>query len=108
MKLSGQIYIDPAKIRDYLLVPKSVKDKSKFFGYAGYFRENWENLYRDIFDLSENDAEYVGKTNYGEEEYEIKCILKGRNKISLEVNLIFHYSNNQSRLITVEPVRILK
>jgi len=109
VKLPGQIYIDPAKVRDYLLVFKEENDKSQFFGYGGYVRENWGELFEDIYEASSLDAEPVGKARFGNAiEYNQDVILPGRNGTKLIVSLKWHYDGEQSRLITVIPQGVRK
>ena len=109
MRLPSRIVIDPRKIKDYLLVFKRDKDKSKFLSLGGYVENNWQELLKDIYELSQNDAEYQGKSGWGENEYSIYGILSGRNNgKQLEVNLIFHSFEEESRFITLIPIGVVQ
>lgn len=66
-------YVDPSKVRDYLLVPKQRGDKSAFFARFGFRRERWEDL-RDALLLH---VQRCPVTSLRHHEYGVNCVVEG-------------------------------
>ncbi|MFI5264655.1 MAG: DUF6883 domain-containing protein, partial [Candidatus Kapaibacterium sp.] len=92
------------KIRDYLLKPQAVDDKSGYFMQAGYTREEYWELLRDIKEqLLPSEGEYQ-KTNRFGDYYIVTGYLEGPNGRRLGVRSIWlHDRNNRIRLATLFP-----
>jgi hypothetical protein len=61
-----EIIIDQAKITQYLLIPKTKNDKSKFLNDLGYSLNNWQELEADILKIVlENEAVFQKKLLLG-------------------------------------------
>lgn len=57
-----EIIIEQAKITQYLLIPKTKNDKSKFLNDLGYFLHNWQELETDIRKIAlENEPVFQKK-----------------------------------------------
>ena|SRR5450759_2733719 len=72
-------YVDPAKVRDYLLSPVHPEGqfKAAFFGRLGYRRANWPRLQRDLERLASSpDAVPVVPTEFGQ-LFELSVMLQG-------------------------------
>ena len=72
-------YVEPAKVRDYLLSPAHPEGRSKaaFFGVLGYTRANWPRLLRDLERVAQSDgARPDMPTCYGQ-PFELGVILEG-------------------------------
>jgi hypothetical protein len=66
MKLQGNIVIRDDKLTNYLLVPRSEDDKSKFLAQAGFTSDNPEQLKQAILKLIQtHDAVSDRQNNYG-------------------------------------------
>jgi hypothetical protein len=69
-------YVDPSKIRDYLLSPEHPigRFKAVVFRAAGYSREDWEELQQDLLQLARTgDVSMGGATRFG-----AKYLVRGR------------------------------
>ena len=77
------------KIRDYLLVPLEVDDKSGYLALAGYTREEYWELMRDIREqLLPDEASYQERNEFGK-YYILKGRLRGPNGRTLGVRTIW-------------------
>ena len=100
-------FIDPAKIRNYILSPTHPigRFKMALFQKMGYTDKNWKEL---VDDIKEHhlplDAEPVEKTKYGQ-KYLIKGIIKGPsgNVVMLKSIWIILKSEDMPRFITIYP-----
>ena len=92
------------KIRDYLLKPLDVDDKSRFLALGGYSREEHWELMRDIRDqLLPVEAEFLGSRHYGD-FYSAKGILRGPNGTQLAVCTIWIANLlGEIRFVTLKP-----
>ncbi|HZK76132.1 MAG TPA: hypothetical protein VFD13_04415 [Candidatus Kapabacteria bacterium] len=92
------------KVRDYLLKPLEVDDKSGFLALAGYSREDYWELIRDIREqLLPAEAEYQGNRGYGN-IYAVRGILVGPNTIRLAVSAIWILNlSDEIRFVTLQP-----
>lgn len=81
MKLPGveRAFINPAKVRDYLLSPEHPigRSKAEIFRGMGYSRDNWQQLSADLLKLAQNgEAEPQEATEYGQ-KYAVDGFLQG-------------------------------
>lgn len=100
-------FIEPAKIRDYILSPTHPigRFKASLFKTMGYSQENWEQLIDDIrlYHLP-LDAKPVEKSKYGQ-KYTIRGLIKGPNgKIVMFRSIwIILEGEDIPRFITIYP-----
>jgi hypothetical protein len=100
-------FIEPAKIRDYILSPIHPigRFKAVLFQGMGYTQENWERLIDDIrlYHLA-LDAEPIEKSKYGQ-KYAISGLIKGPNgKIAMFKSIwIILEGKDIPRFITIYP-----
>ena len=59
----SEIYVDDAKVRDYLVVLHEQNDKSKFFKKMGYTKDNWQELHKEIYAGSDSKKVKFNKLN---------------------------------------------
>jgi len=89
MKLPADSEIPLPKFLNYLLVPRSRADKSKFLAQAGYSTGNAQQLMSDIrSQILPLDATPAGVTKFGD-FFEIRGVLRGPNGVSLRVKTIW-------------------
>ena len=98
--------IAEAKIRDYLLVPLDLDDKSKYLSLGGYTREEYWELMRDIREqLLPGNAVFQRHDSFGE-YYELEGQLRCPNGQTLGVRTIWQRTNRGIiRFITLYPKR---
>ena len=100
-------FIDPAKIRNYILSPTHPigRFKMALFQKMGYTDKNWKEL---VDDIKEHhlplDAEPIEKTAYGQ-KYAIKGNIQGPNgkTVLFKSIWIILEGENISRFITIYP-----
>ncbi len=105
MKIPTDAIIPEPKLTQYLLVPRSRNDKSKFLAQGGFTQENSADLERAIRQLiSENDAIEDITDKFGT-FYEVKGVLRGINSVNLGVITIWIHESVDShfRFITLIP-----
>jgi hypothetical protein len=92
------------KIRDYLLKPLILDDKSGYLALAGYNREDYWELLRDIREqLLPGDATYQERDEFGE-YYILHGELRGPNGRTLGVRTVWQLNHRGViRLITLFP-----
>jgi hypothetical protein len=92
------------KVRDYLLIPRVKGDKSGYLALAGYKREDFWELLRDIREqLLPGDAIFQRRDEFGE-YYELDGFLIGPNGKRLGVETIWMYENDgKIRFLTLFP-----
>ena len=84
-------FIDPSKIRDYLLsVSHPIgRFKALFFMRLGYDQENWVDLERDILELVRREEATIERdTPYGR-KFRVCGILRGPSGVKAEVVTIW-------------------
>lgn len=107
VKLPAITIIAPEKLLGYLLIPRPADDKSKFLAAAGYTRENWQVLERDLRQqILLLAATEVEQTKHGT-VYEIRGNLRGPNGVSLSVTTIWmtELATGQTKFITLFPAK---
>jgi len=92
------------KIRDYLLVWQEEDDKSQFLALAGYTREDFEQLRRDIREqFLPGEGRFQKLTRFGE-RFELEGVLRGPSGESLFITTIWQRSPYGTwRFITLFP-----
>lgn len=100
-------FIDPLKIRDYILssLHPIGRFKASFFQKMGYTQKDWEQMISDIrlYHLP-LDAKPVGKTKYGQ-KYEICGSIRGPNGRIVTLRSIWIKLDGEEvpRFITIYP-----
>ena len=84
MKLPGaeRAFVDPAKVRDYLLNPAHPVgySKARFFSALGFTRARWPALYQVLLDVAVNGEATLGElTAYGQ-KYEVHATIMGHSE----------------------------
>jgi len=105
MKLPGDAQIAPEKLSGYLLVKRSVGDKSEYLKRAGYTLDNSRRLEEDIRrQVLTQDAVSIEKTAYGE-LFEIRASLAGPNGTALRVKTVWmrELKTGITKFITLYP-----
>jgi len=74
-------YIDPAKVRDYLLSPIHPvgRFKAVIFQSLGYKTDEWEKLRDDLLALARTTEAVPGQTSTFGQKYEVSGTLQGPN-----------------------------
>ena len=74
-------YIDPAKVRDYLLSSMHPvgRFKAAVFQALGYRTEEWEKLRDDLLALARRTEAVPGQTSPFGQKYEVSGTLRGPN-----------------------------
>jgi hypothetical protein len=103
MIIPADAIIAVEKVRDYLLKPQVKNDKSGFLHLAGYTRENYWELMRDIRQLLPADASFQERRQYGE-YYAVRGTIQGPNGRSLAVKTIWILDlEGNIRFVTLVP-----
>ncbi|HEY3876887.1 MAG TPA: hypothetical protein VGM92_15585 [Candidatus Kapabacteria bacterium] len=92
------------KVRDYLLKPLEEGDKSLFLNRAGYTREEWWELLRDLREqILPVEGTLQRRTRFGE-RYEVRAILRGPNGRTLPIRTFWENNRIQGwKFITLIP-----
>ena len=92
------------KVRDYLLKPLDVDDKSGYLALAGYTREDYWELMRDIRSQLLPAEGTFQKSNQFGEYYIVPGRLHGPNGRRLSVNSIWLKDNDDPfKFVTLRP-----
>jgi hypothetical protein len=105
VKLSPDSQIAHEKLTRYLLIKRSVGDKSEFLKRAGYTLHDPQRLEQDIrSQILTEDAVLIKNTVYGD-LYEIRASLTGPNKTTLKVKTIWMQESETgiTKFITLYP-----
>jgi hypothetical protein len=105
MKLPPDADIPWPKVLQYLLVPRTRADKSKFLARAGYTTDNAPQLQADIrSQILPQDATPAGTTKFGD-FFEIRAALRGPNGVTLRVKSIWirEHLSGSNRFVTLLP-----
>lgn len=99
-------YVDPRKVRDYLLSPVHPVGRLKavFFRAGGYSRGDWTRLYADLLATANDEARLGRRSPFGQ-RYAVDTILRGPAGVSLRVTVIWQVDGYGAhpRLLTVIP-----
>jgi hypothetical protein len=92
------------KVRDYLLVPLDADDKSGYLALAGYTREEYWELLRDIRNqLLPAEAQFQYRNKFGD-FFIVRGVLQGSNGKRLVVHSIWVLDvDNIVRFVTLRP-----
>ncbi len=104
MIIPKDAFIPVEKVRDYLLVLLDADDKSGYLSLAGYTREDYWELLRDIREqLLPGEAEYQSRNEFGE-YYVLYGRLRGPNGRVLGVRTIWlREVSGRIRFLTLYP-----
>jgi hypothetical protein len=109
MKLpsADRAYVDPIKVRDYLLSPihRVGRFKAAVFATAGYRRTGWSRLRRDLEAIARvGDARPLAWSVYGR-KFAINGILHGPNGRALAIVSVWMIRRGESfpRFVTAYP-----
>ncbi|MCI0577040.1 MAG: hypothetical protein L0332_34400 [Chloroflexi bacterium] len=105
MKRPIDATIAPAKLNQYLLVPKKRNDKSRWLASAGYTLKNWTVLEEDLRQqILSREAVLVEVTPFGE-TYEITGGLTGPNGKTLAVRTVWLQESDtgHTKFVTLFP-----
>ena len=101
--LDPKTVISPAKLKDYLLVLLPKDDKSQYLAQAGYNKDNWVQLEKDLREqILTLEATPTTKTKYGQ-KYEIIGNLRGVNNKILSVKTIWMVTPTETKFVTLFP-----
>jgi hypothetical protein len=111
MPSADRAYVDPAKVRDYLLSPTHPDGrlKARVFAAFGYHRAKWARLHGDLEQLAIADhAEALGLTAYGR-KFAIRGMLQGPNgrPLSIVTICMVRHAETFPRLVTAYPGDVL-
>lgn len=100
-------FIDPRKLRDYVLNSRHAvgRYKAVFFAQMGYSYENWEVLLRDIKEQHlDYEAEEGQKSYYGS-KYTITAPIQGPVGSARWVTTVWIYRSGQDwpELVAIQP-----
>ena len=109
MQLPGaeRAYVDPAKIRDYLLSPEHPvgRGKARFFGALGFRRAEWPALQAALVELARDGAVTVGDATPFGQKYRVGGMMQGPNGrvAAVETAWIVLAGEDFPRLVTAYP-----
>jgi hypothetical protein len=104
---ADRAFVDPAKIRDYLLAADHPvgRFKARFFVSLGYAADRWERLRDDVLAIGRS-GDVSGETAnaYGR-KFEVDGILTGPSERSAAVRTVWIIRTEEDfpRLVTVFP-----
>ncbi len=105
MKLPSDAIIATEKIKNYLLIPHTKGDKSKFLAMAGYTSSASDELLYDLrSQILPCDAVFEEMNEYGN-TYSVRGVLTGPNGKSLDVVTIWmkEHLSETTKFITLFP-----
>lgn len=106
MVIPKDALIPDTKIRDYLLIPLRKSDKSKYLALAGYNRENFWELIKDIREQLLPAEGMFEERKLDGELYGVNGELTGPNGRTLRVKTVWLRKwNGEWRFITLLPDR---
>jgi hypothetical protein len=104
---AGNVVIEPAKLRDYLLsrFHYSGRFKAAFFETLGYAREDWRRLARDFEELAETEDAVPSRHNGYGQMYVVSGRLEGPSgrQASVTTVWIVRDDENSPRFVTAYP-----
>lgn len=105
MRVPSNLFIPDRKITNYLLVYQPKDDKSEYLALAGYSRENWQILKRDIMEsVGGAEVAEVTPTGWGT-RFKIKNQWSGPNGRLVKVITIWQQdeASDTVKFITLYP-----
>jgi hypothetical protein len=109
VKLPGaeRAFVDPAKVRDYLLDPDHPvgHSKARFFGALGFTRARWPALYQVLLDLAVHGRATIGDPSPHGQKYEVHATITGpgQREACLVTVWIVLSGEDFPRLVTAFP-----
>ena len=109
MRLPGaeRAYVDPAKVRDYLLSPVHPQGRFKadFFRGLGYTRARWPRLQQDFKDGATSDGATPAALTVFGQFFELRVMLRGPSgRAALLVTIwIIRREEDFPRFVTAYP-----
>lgn len=105
MYIPSDAIIANEKLTEYLLIPKTRNDKSKFLALAGFTQDNPEELKAAIRLLADQAEAVIEKTNEYGTSFQVKGVLQGINAHDLSVILVWFQrsSDNLFYFVTLKP-----
>jgi len=109
MRLSAadRAYVDPAKVRDYLLSPVHPEGRFKaaFFRSLGYSRARWPRLQRDLERLASSDGAIPAALTVFGQLFELRVMLRGPSgrETSVVTVWIIRREEDFPRFVTAYP-----
>jgi hypothetical protein len=88
MIIPADAIIAEEKVRNYLLVPQRKSDKSKYLGLAGYSRNEFWELIRDIRNLLPAEGILQERIEEGD-LYILRGVLTGPNGRALSIKTVW-------------------
>jgi hypothetical protein len=100
-------FIDPAKLRDYLLSPEHPvgRTKARFFAALGFIRSAWPVLRTVLLDLALRGEAVIGPTNAHGQKYEVCGTIQGPSGREAQIVSIWIILNGEDfpRFVTAYP-----
>jgi hypothetical protein len=109
MKLpeTERAFIDPVKVRDYLLNPFHTVGSSQafFFTTLGFAHRRWPALYRALLDLASRGEAEAGKGSEHGQKYTVRGTITGPNGREAYIVSVWIVRNEEDfpRLVTAFP-----
>jgi hypothetical protein len=107
VKVPADAIIPPEKLRDYLLTPRPLDDKSKFLAQAGFSRDNPHVLLGALRRLVASvEASSDGTNAYGE-FLRAAGEIAGPNGLELSVVTVWlrWHADGRVRFVTLKPLK---
>ena len=106
---ADRAYVDPGKLRGYLLAPDNPKSRGKVRAFvdAGYSAKEWQLLADHLKQLARFGLARPGRVSVFGEKYEVDGILRSPNGGSLGVRTIWIVRPGEDfpRFVTAYPRR---
>lgn len=100
-------FIDPTKVRDYLLSAEHPigRFKAAVFRSAGYAREEWEQLHKDLLVLAQTGGVSLGGTTWFGTKYLVRGRLGGLSNRAAHVISVWivRTAEDFPRFVTAYP-----
>jgi hypothetical protein len=103
-------FVDPVKVRDYLLSPEHPvgRAKARFFGALGFTRAAWPTLHRVLLELAMRGEAIPGQPSPHGQKYEIRDTIVGPSEREAQIVTVWIilYDEDFPRLVTAYPGEI--
>jgi hypothetical protein len=105
MRIPEDLIVPDAKITQYLLIPKTRNDKSRFLAQAGFTQENPEDLKLAIQSQAMDKEVIEEKSNEYGTFYQVEGELIGVNGINLSVVTVWlqRQIDGKFQFVTLKP-----